>query len=577
MGMAAMTSMPLVAPLFIENGELSTTVTVVNAMIRATTVDVILLDQSGATITQQTYALDGHSQQAIDVSDLLRAANSAAFFGSVKIESDMEAEMNMGVLGQVSISGTGRGNPVYLEEEFPMMGPHDSGVFRAVAPAGLGFPVLALRSTSTSPQTVTVGCLYEHGNAGQSIVQLAPGAMVLSGACVPGMEQLPSLDAGWNEQALDPKGATGISVASSAGAGALCVYGFVIAGQAAHPIYSALNFTDAGSVNSGTTIFPGVPEGQASLLGTDVYAPALALANFGTTTVTASVVNAATNDNGPTTRTLATVTVPAQSSVTVPLGGLNGDPQMRNSFVVHSNAANGTLYAGMTVFGGNAVPAVQLLGKDWWELYNAGAHPWTTAGDLNSTLPLFNCANAPTTFFVRISAGGAWWQQTYQLAALETKAIDIGALIANGAKDSGGAAMPKETTSGMVVWYTMSLGQGMGRLLVSQPGAGLARNFSCQNFLAQCSALVSNGNITVAAGSRGGMGPYEVTMCLASWQQCYGSPAGTSPTPATWSSSNTSVATLSPSGDTTDVNGVAAGLATITATAPRKSCISRTA
>jgi hypothetical protein len=43
---------------------------------------------------------------------------------------------------------------------------------------------------------------------------------------------------------------------------------------------------------------------------------------------------------------------------------LNGDPQLRNSVLVQSNAAKGALYASMAVFGGATAPTVQLLGGD---------------------------------------------------------------------------------------------------------------------------------------------------------------------------------------------------------------------
>ncbi len=317
-------AMPIVAPLFIENGQLSTTVTIINAMARGTKADVVLLDQQGAEITRQTYALEAHTQRAVKVADVLLAARSGVVFGSAKIETDTEAEKNMGVLGQVSISGTGLGGTVYLEEEFPMTTPFDSGVLRAVAPAALGFPVLALRSNSTLPQSITMTCVYERSGVAQSTVQLAPGELVLSAACVAGSERLPSLDAGWNQKALDPKGSIGISVSSSLEAGSLCVYGFLVAGQADHPIWTALNFTDAGAENSGTTVFSGMPMGHADLLGSDTLTPTLALANFGAKPVNVTVVHAVTSGLGPNGRTVATVAVPSRSGTTVPLT-LTGD------------------------------------------------------------------------------------------------------------------------------------------------------------------------------------------------------------------------------------------------------------
>jgi hypothetical protein len=570
--MAAMAEMPLIAPLFVQNGQMSTTVTIVNAMARATTVDVILLDETGATVAQQNYPLDGHAQLVVNVGDLLQAAGSGVYMGSVKIETDSQAQMNMAVLGQVSITGTARGLPVYFEEEFPMAQPSDSGVFRATAPAVLGYPVLVMRSTSATSQTVTETCFYEHGGVAQSTLKLAPGVAVLSGACGGGSGSggpLASLDGGWNQTALDSKGATGIEVASSAGAGALSVYGFAISGQPSAPVYSSLNFTDAGSVGAGNTVFAGVPVGQAAPLGTDTFVPVLALTNFGTAPVKTTVTLAATAANGPNGKTLATLTVPAQSSVTVPLGPMSGDPQMRNSITVQSNATKGALYAGMVVFGGMKIPSVQLLGRDSWQPYNAGAHPWTTAGGAVSTLVMFNYSSGPRPFFVLIGSGAVLWQQTYELAALETKAIDIGSLIAKGAKDESGLVLPAAATSGVAQWFTPNFGQGAGRLLVSQPGTGLARNFGCLNAVVLCgSSSMQNSQVTITAGSNGQMGPYQVDMCMGQVGNCGGTYQQTNPWAATWTSSNTPVATTPAPPATPDVatiNGISAGTATITA------------
>ena len=567
-GMASMGEMPLVAPLFIENGQLSTTVTIVSGMARATTVDVVLLDQKGAEIIRQTYPLDGHAQLVVKVADLLQAANSGIFVGSVKVETDAEAQMNMAVLGQVSIAGTARSAQVYMEEEFPMTAAGDSGVFRAVAPAGLGFPVLALRSTSSTYQTVTMTCLYEHGDPAQTQVKLAPGEMVLSGACAAGNERLPSLDAGWTQQKVDSKGATGISVTSTGAAGAFCVYGFLMAGQAGSPIYTALNFTDAGAMNSGNTVFAGVPVGAQNHMGSDVFAPALALVNFGTQAVKATVIHAVMSGDGPSGKPAATVTVPGQSSMTVPLASLNGDPQMRNSFVVQSDAAKGTLYASLTVFGGNTFRAVQLLGRDAWQPYNGGAHPWTTAGGATSTLLLFNYSSTPQTFYVWISGGGVQWRQRYELAALETKALDVGNLVATGAKDEVGQILPPDVTGGVAQWTTFSFGKGTGRLLVTQPGTGLARNFSCQQTADLCgTSSMDNSSLSFPVQTSGQMGPFWADCCMTTIGVCGGINNGPMGWGANWTSYNTSVASIPSSQNQTavQINGVSAGSASIRA------------
>jgi hypothetical protein len=315
-----------------------------------------------------------------------------------------------------------------------------------------------------------------------------------------------------------------------------------------------------------------VPIGQQALLGSDVYAPALALANFGTAPVIATVIESVTNANGPSGKTVATVSVAGQSSVTVPLGTLTGDSQMRNSFIVQSNSTHGALLAGMTVFGGTSVRSVQLPGKDWLRSYNSGTHPWTTAGGTDSTLLLFNYSNTPNNLLVMIGTGGVLWKRSYRLAALETRALDIGSLIATGAKDENGQILPKTATVGAVTWFSRSNGQAVGRLLVSQPGIGLARSFNCENVVTYCgTSSMENASVSIAAGATGSMGPYEVDLCNSQMPECGGgSLVGTAGGGADWTqNSGTSVAYLPSSEDLAAVTvvGTMAGLAQFTATA----------
>jgi len=286
--------------------------------------------------------------------------------------------------------------------------------------------------------------------------------------------------------------------------------------------------------------------------------------------VKATVTLAVTGANGPNEHTLATLTVPGLSSVTVPLGSLTGDPQLRNSITVESNAAKGALYASMVVFGGTKIPSVQLLGRDFGQPYNGGAHPWTTAGGAASTLVMFNYGSTAQPFYVAISGGNVLWQQKYQLAPLETKTLDIGGLVAAQAKDANRNTLPAGATQGVAHWFTPNYGQGSGRLLVSQPGAGLARNFACQQSTALCGGSgLQNASATIAAGGTGTIGPFTAALCSTSYAnpQCGGTDYLCTVTwPAQWTSSNSSVASvLDPnnSGDAV-ISGNQPGTASIT-------------
>ncbi len=181
---------------------------------------------------------------------------------------------------------------------------------------------------------------------------------------------------------------------------------------------------------------------------------------------------------------------------------------------------------------------------------------------------MFNYSSAPQTFYVAIASGGVLWQQKYQLAALETKTLDIGSLIATGAKDESGLVLPAAATAGVAQWFTPNFGQGAGRLLVSQPGIGLARNFGCQIMavLGGTSSMLNN-NVTIAAGTSGQMGPYQADCYLGRVGFCGGTYNMTAPWSTNWTSSNPSVASIpTPSGPTTaTIDGNTAGSAGITA------------
>jgi hypothetical protein len=181
---------------------------------------------------------------------------------------------------------------------------------------------------------------------------------------------------------------------------------------------------------------------------------------------------------------------------------------------------------------------------------------------------MFNYSSAPQTFYVAIASGGVLWQQKYQLAALETKTLDIGSLIATGAKDESGLVLPAAATAGVAQWFTPNFGQGAGRLLVSQPSVALARNFGCQIMVVLGgTSSMPNNNVTIAAGSSGQMGPYQVDLYMGQIGFCGGTWNMTTRWPTNWTSSNPSVASIqTPAGPpTATINGNTAGSAGITA------------
>ncbi len=560
--------MPLVAPLFVETAEVSSTASIVNAAAAETYVDVVLLDEHGMQIITERIQIPGHSGQAIRIAELLQKAGSAAGIGSVEILPEPTAAKSMSVVAQVSITDNRPATPVYLEEEVLMPSMTSSNTFIATASSVRGYPVLALMSTSMEPQTVTVTCLAELRGRRVTTARLAPGEMAVIEACKVGDESRADFEDLWRQGGEERMGSVGLSVVTAGMPGQLDVYGFALRGGGDHPSYTALNFKDAGMLRSSNTVFAGVPVGQTDVLPGAAFKPEIAVANFGTQPATAQVLYA-TEANDPKGKVVADVALEPQSSKTIELPAIMGDGQARNSFILESKAPPGTLAANLVAEAG-PFGTVQLVGKDAEQLQNGGAHPWTTADGASSTLLLFNYSREPRKFYVAISAAGVLWQETYEIAALETTALDIGKLISTGAKDEKGHVLPLGAKEGVASWFTPNFGQGAGRLLVSRADTGLARNFSCYTSTTLCgSSSMQNSNIGVPVGGGGSMGPYEVDFCLTQNYVCGGSYENTGGWGANWSPASTSVYSIPNASNVAAVtiNGISAGSGAITATA----------
>jgi hypothetical protein len=559
----SMMPMPAVAPLFVENTEVSSTATVVNAAAMTTTADIALLDQHGTQIIKESLKLLGHSQTRIEIADLLHKAHSAAWIGSVVLTPAPQSAKNMSVVAQLSLVKRDAAEPAYLEEEFLMPSSMGSNVFHAASSSVLGRPVLALMSTSMVPQTVTVTCIPERGGSHARSIQLPANEMTVIGACDTGEQPIAAFEDVWRQRNPDTKGAVGISVTGTAMPGELNVYGFVLRGDRNHPAYTALNFADAGLLHSSNTVFPGVPVGEADLLSGESFKPEIALANFSARPVTAQLLYTSTDDNGSQQKVVASVTLAPQSSTTMPLPALAGDPRMRNSFVVQSSAPPGSLAANLTAAGGALFPNVQLIGKDQQQVQNGGSHPWSLEDSATATLLLFNPTSEKHRVDVRIAANGKLWLHRYQLEASETKGIDIRAIVTSGAKGDNGQILPTDATVGEVNWSTEFAGEGFGRVLVSHPAASLARNFSCGTQYQACGSYMEDDSIETTDETSEDMGPMYVYYCLGG-TTCTGQQDYSSGESSVWSSNNTPVATV-PTGSLSQaaVTGHSAGTAEI--------------
>jgi hypothetical protein len=178
---------------------------------------------------------------------------------------------------------------------------------------------------------------------------------------------------------------------------------------------------------------------------------------------------------------------------------------------------------------------------------NGGGHPWTIAQGTDSTLLLFNHSlDGPKKFEVLIGNGKQLWVGSYKLASMETKAVKINEIVEKQIPDATGTKLSKDILTGQVGWWTHRATWGKGRLMVSQAQSGMARSFSCGTCANLCSrATVSpDDSATIIIGFTNVLGNAAFQQCLATCGECGGTVQGPADETPTWSSLNTSIATV---------------------------------
>jgi len=555
---APVMAMPIVASLFIESREISSSITIVNDQADIVTATVLLSDADGARICQKTLQLDGHSQQNLTVHDLLDSVGLAHALGSVTITAEGGV-----VAAQLSFTSSLKSSTRHFEEEFAMVTTDGSPRSIAVAAQVIGSPVLALKSLSHTGQTVNIQCISENQTSSTMSINVEADHLVVIRAC--GDEKIGlkpdevlEIDRGEN------RGAVGLLVESTGKAQDLAVYGFSLTKRREEEIFLSMNFADPALLKSANTIFTGVPVGVTALLSSEKFVPTIALTNFSQLPGTAQIVLAETGPQGTQARKITETHIPPLSSQTIILDKLEASGDLRNSFVVESNLPAGSIQAKMVSFGQRSFPVVEFQPKDKNQNENSGLHPWSTDSGVTSTLFLFNHNDVSRFFNVNIRAASVAWHKAYKLQPMETIAIQMNQLIQDHFPDDSGVVLPAGVSSGEVAWFTPGHGQGTGRLMQSSARHQLARNFSCGQCMELCGAHLSPfTTIFMPGGGTGQLGNVIPELCLDPACACSGgfSQSGGSGFTYSWTSGNSGIASINGSSTSAiaDFLGLAVG------------------
>lgn len=564
----AMMPMPLIAPLFVANSDFRSTLVLVNSSGASASADVALRASDGVQLATQHVTLVAYSQQEVGLDTLLADKGIGSAIGSIVVTPDSELK-GPSILAALSMTYLGSREGNFIDEELAMPMPTDSQTLRAVTDSSTGSPLIAVSSLADTPQHVTIQCFGSSRAGASKTVALGAGQTVLTDACSPRALTASDPEGIWNSHDAH-RSVTAVALASDGMPGSFAAFGLSPHQTADDRHFSSLTFADPKMLMSGTTIFTGVPAGDASALPGRTYAPQISVANFSAKPAHVTVQYAVSSGDTPVITQVWAGAVPAGGAKSVAIRNIPGDPGLQGSFIVSSSAPPGDVIAKATAETDDGMQEVEVLGKDAKVFENGGGHPWSLQGDTESTLVLFNHSDQTQKVLVMLSTdgGGAPWTKTYTLESMQTQQISISDLIQNRTKDDSGRLVPANATSGMVDWF--SFNQGVkGRILQTDASSGMARNFSCGQY-ADVAGAQWTGAVSAIPwqASDYEIGYAEAILDLVFSGSCTGSYATTTQAYSYDYTSNASgtESVVNPTSDTPYVDGNSAGNATITGT-----------
>lgn len=492
-------AMPAIGPLFIQTDQISSSLMLVNNAAVKAGATVSITDLDGRQIAQQHLILDPGSQQNISLSTLLANATEPATMGSISVLED-EGLQGDAVNAQLLITDYRNPTPGYIDEELAMPSMEGSTVLRGVTDSSEGPPLLAISNLENQQQTVTVRCLVQGSTETHAQVVIPALATSLTTAC----SNQPAQNVDSYLQSLPHPGHTavwGVELTGNGAAGTLAAFAFAPHKRKNDIVFSAVPFQDPQLQRSSTTIYAGVPAGVQSLPLDGTFVPHISVANFSTNTASITIMTSDSQDrplsNGKPAKDLppqshtVTLSLKAGESTELVLDSARSQVGLLHSIKVESDQAPGLVESKVVSRGDRNLYQVELLGKDAKGMENAGGHPWTTQGDNQASLLLFNPGTIATTFVVHIAAGAQGWEKKYVLAPLETRKLSINQIVLDQVPDDAGRVLKPDSNLGVVFWSTVDPGRGTGRLMVSSQAAVSARNFSCGYTYVVCGLYIS--------------------------------------------------------------------------------------
>jgi hypothetical protein len=496
-----MTLEPSIFPLFIEDNEISSLVTLINSSGISSSALLTIRDQQGKAYAPVSIPVVAHAKVQIKVADLLQKIGAHVRTGSILVTQGPELT-RPSILGQLTLAETTAAPVALTEEELVMPMLFDSQDLHSISESATDAQLIAVTSLSTEPQHITVQC-YKKAGVTTKTATLAPGGTALLYPCSKDSSQFEGISLLGASETTE---SAGISLHSDGPNGGFAAFGLArhISPETKSNFLGSLQFIDPTSLHSSALVFTGVSAGYSLTPGAHPYSAAVALANFSAEQSHITIAFHKTDVNGSVSSTTKDVVLAPQSSTQVPLGQLGLKAGEIGSLIVSTNQQPGDLMAKIVSSSDSAPNQLEQLAKDALSYRNGGAHPWTLQDNARSDIVLFNHSSRIEPFNVLITTeDGAQWIKQLTLAPFETRTISINDLIKNKTPDSQGRTLPATAWSGTAVWHTGGPGIGSGHVLIRSEANSTGENFSCDQVYVMCGAWADASPTTISIGDTG--------------------------------------------------------------------------
>ena len=503
-----MEPMPLVAPIFLEDAKNSSSLLIANNSAINAGATITVRSLSGAEVGTIRRKLSPHEQQEISLQSLLTGFASPIVAGSITVTQDANLK-GMAIAAQLLLTNFKASLPSYVDEELAMPSISGSATLRGVADEAAGTALLAITSIVNWEQHVTLRCLAETTEHKPAIISIAPYATSLVSSC---SGQAVADTESYQRSVGQRQGSEiqGYELVTDGGPAAISAFGLAPHLRNQDLVFSAIPFTDPEEIHSPNSVFAGVPFGAQDALPNGVYKPRISFTNFAATPAHVKISVAATRPGdvpvsaapgeSPEKVTIRQLTIAPRRSVELALSNTVSQSGLLQSVFVETDKKPGEVLGKAVSRSEGNLFEVELLEKDQMDENNGGIHPWSVEGDSESHLLLFNYSSKPRVFGVGISNGVILWDKKYTLAPNETREISINELIQDEVPDGKGQVLRPGHERGVVNWMVPDSGEGTGRLMVTSRSKGMARNFSCGQFVNPCGAYVyADSGLTVGS------------------------------------------------------------------------------